>query len=64
MMLIVITALITAIITTIVVYNKMNLTTDVKSIASSGDNSGLELALSKIRMIMENRYIGTLDDEK
>ena len=64
MMLIVITALITAIITTIVVYNKMNLTTDVKSIASSGDNSGLELALSKIRMILENRYIGTLDDEK
>ena len=63
-MLIVITALVTAIITTILVYNKINLSTDVKKIAASGDNSGLELTLSKIRMILENKYIGTIDDEK
>lgn len=63
-MLIIITALVTAIITTILVYNKINLSTDIKKIASSGDNSGLELTLSKIRMILEDKYIGTIDDEK
>lgn len=63
-MLVVITALITAIVTTIVVYKKIDNTTDIKSIALSGNNSGLELTLSRIRTMLESKYIGTLDDEK
>jgi len=62
-MLIIITALITAIMTTIVVYNKIAGTTDIKKIIASGNNSGLELTLSKIRKMLEERYIGTIDDE-
>lgn len=63
-MLIVITALVTAIITTVLVYQKVTGTMNIKSIASSGSNSGLELTLSKIREILEEKYIGTIDDEK
>jgi len=63
-MLILITALVTAIITTVVVYQKITGTTDIKKIISSGDNSGLELTLSKIRTMLEEKYIGTIDDEK
>lgn len=63
-MLIMITALLTAIITTIAIYQKITGTTDIKQIVSSGSNSGLELTLSKIRTMLEKEYIGTLDDEK
>lgn len=63
-MLIMITALLTAIITTIAIYQRITGTTDIKQIVSSGSNSGLELTLSKIRTMLEKEYIGTLDDEK
>lgn len=63
-MLIVITALITAILTTVFVYNKIAGTTDIKNIVASGNNSGLELTLSKIRTVLEDRYIGEIDDEE
>lgn len=63
-MLVVITALITAILTTIFVYNKISGMTDIKNIVASGNNSGLELTLSKIRTILEERYIGKINDEK
>lgn len=63
-MIIVITALITAIVTTVLVYQKLTGTMDIKSIASSGSSSGLELTLSKIRATLEEKYIGTIDDEK
>lgn len=63
-MLVVITTLITAIITTVFVYKKIVDTTDIKNIVASGNNSGLELTLSKIRTMLEERYIGTIDDEK
>ena len=62
-MLVVITALITAILTTVFVYNKIAGTTDIKNIVASGNNSGLELTLSKIRIELEERYIGEIDDE-
>ncbi len=62
-MLVVITALITAIFTTAFVYNKIAGTTDIKNIIASGNNSGLELTLSKIRTELEERYIGEIDDE-
>ena len=63
-MLVIITALITSIITTICVYKKIANTTDIKTIVSRGNNTGLELTLSKIRTMLEKQYIGTLDDEK
>lgn len=63
-MIIVLTALITGIITTIFVYQKLTGTMDIKNIASSGNNSGLELTLSKIRATLEDKYIGEIDDEK
>lgn len=63
-MLIIITALITAIITTVFVYKKITGTTDIKQIVSSGNNTGIELTLSKLRTILEEKYIGTIDDEK
>lgn len=63
-MLIVITALITAIITTVFVYKKLTNAMNIKNIASSGTNSGLELTLSKLRATLEEKYIGTIDDEK
>lgn len=63
-MLIVITALITGLITTVLVYQKLTGTMDIKSIMSSGNNSGLELTLSRIRATLEEKYIGEIDDEK
>lgn len=63
-MLIIITALITSILTTVFVYQKIAGTTDIKNIVSSGNNSGLELTLSKIRTMLEERYIGTINDDK
>lgn len=63
-MLIVLTVLITGIITTVVVYQKLTGTMDIKNIVSSGSNSGLELTLSKIRATLEEKYIGEIDDKK
>lgn len=63
-MLVVITALITAIITTMFVYKKILGMTDIKTIVTSENYSGLELTLSKIRTMLEEKYIGTLDNEK
>ncbi len=62
-MLIVITALITALLTTMFVYQKLTGKMDIQNIIESGDNSGLELALSQIRSMLEEEYIGDLDDK-
>lgn len=63
-MLIVLTVLITGIITTVVIYQKLTGTVDIKNIVSSGNNSGLELTLSKIRATLEEKYIGEIDDKR
>ena len=63
-MLIVLTALITGIITTILVYQRVTGTMDIKNIAASGNHTGLELTLSKIRATLEEKYIGEIHDEK
>ena len=63
-MLVFITAIITGIVTTVLVYQRITGITDIKSIVATEDHSGLELMLSKIRTMLEERYIGTLDDEK
>ena len=63
-MLIIITVLITALVTTIVIYNFV-----VKSgkIAIKSENnsslSGLELTLASFRSVLEEKYIGEIDDE-
>lgn len=63
-MLIVLTALITGIITTILVYQRIVGTMDVKNIIASSNHSGLELTLSKIRATLEQKYIGEIHDKK
>ena len=62
-MLVIITALITALVTTIIVYKKIDNKTNIDTIVASKDNSGLELTLSRIRTMLDNSYIGTLDDK-
>ena len=62
-MLVIITALITALVTTIIVYKKIDNRTNIDTIAASKENSGLELTLSRIRTMLDNSYIGTLDDK-
>lgn len=64
LMVIIITALITGLLTTILVYKKLTGTMNISSIVSSGDNTGLELTLSKIRATLEKKYIGEIDDKK
>lgn len=62
-MLVIITALITALVTTIVIYKRIDNKTNIDTIVASKDNSGLELTLSRIRTMLDNTYIGTLDDK-
>ena len=64
LMVIIITALITGILTTILVYQKLTGTMNISNIVASGDNTGLELTLSKIRATLEKKYIGEIDDKK
>ena len=62
-MLMIITVLVTAIITTVIVYKKVTGTINFDNIIASGDNSGLELTLSKLRSMIEDEYIGEINDE-
>ena len=62
-MLVIITALITALVTTIVIYKRIDNKTNIDTIVASKDNSGLELTLSRIRTMLDNTYIVTLDDK-
>ena len=63
-MLIIITALISSLITMIVVNEKYSSTTSIKNIASGDGTTGIETALASIRTILEDDYIGELDDEQ
>ena len=63
-MLIIITALITAIITTICVYKKVAPFKSIEDIAKDNGTNGLELTLASIRSMLEEEYIGELDDEQ
>jgi len=62
-MLILITALVTMILTTVFVYKKLTGTINISNIIASGDNSGLELTLSRLRTMIEKEYIGEINDE-
>ena len=63
-MLIIITALITSLVTIIVVNEKFASAINIKNIASGDGTTGIESALSSIRSILEDEYIGELDDEQ
>ncbi len=63
-MLIVITALISSIVTAIVVSEKITSSSSLKSIAEGDGTTGIETTLASIRTILENEYIGELDDEE
>ena len=63
-MLIIITALISSLVTMIVVNEKFTSTTSLKNIASGNGTTGIETALASIRTILEDEYIGELNDEQ
>lgn len=63
-MLIIITALISSLITMIIVNEKFTSSTSIKNIASGDGTTGIETALASIRTILEDEYIGELDDEQ
>ena len=63
-MLIIITALISSIITAIVVNEKLVSSSSIKSIAGGDGTTGIETTLASIRTILEDEYIGKLDDEQ
>ena len=64
LMLIIITALISSLVTIIVVNEKFASAINIKNIASGDGTTGIETALSSIRSILEDEYIGELDDEQ
>ena len=63
-MIIVITALLSSLITLIVVNERFASTLNIGNIASGDGTTGIESALASIRSILEERYIGELDDEQ
>lgn len=63
-MLIIITALISSLVTIIVINEKFASSLNLKNIASGDGTTGIESALSSIRSILEKEYIGDLDDEQ
>lgn len=63
-MLIIITALLSSLITTIIVSERITSSSSISSIASGDGTTGIETALATIRTMLENGYIGELDDEQ
>ena len=63
-MLIIITALLSSLITTIVIRNKIESSSSISSIVQNGGTTGIESALASIRTMLEDEYIGELDDEQ
>ena len=63
-MLIIITALLSSLITTIIVKETITSSSSLNSIISNGGTTGIESALASIRTMLEEEYIGELDDEQ
>ena len=63
-MLIIITALISSIITAVVVNERITSSSSIKNIAEGDGTTGIETTLAAIRTILEEEYIGELDDER
>ncbi len=63
-MLVIITALLSSLITTIFIKEKYISSSSIESIVQNGGTSGVESALASIRTMLEDEYIGDLDDEQ
>ena len=63
-MLVIITALLSSLLTAIYVNEKFISSTSLKSIAGGNGTTGIETALASIRTILDDEYIGELDDEQ
>ena len=63
-MLIIITALISSLVTAIIVKEKITSSSSVDSIAAAGGTTGIEATLARIRTMLEDNYIGELDDQQ
>ena len=63
-MLIVITALVSSLITAVVVTERITSSTSIESIANGDGITGIETRLAYIRTLLEKDYIGELDDEQ
>ena len=63
-MLIIITALLASLITAIIMNERFASKLSIGNIASGDGTTGIETALASIRTILENEYIGELDDEQ
>lgn len=63
-MLIIITALMSSLITTIVIKEQVMSSSSISSIVQNGGTTGIESALASIRTMLEDEYIGELDDEQ
>ena len=63
-MIIVITALLSSLITTIIINEKFSSSLNIENIVSGDGTTGIESALASIRSILEEKYLGEIDDEK
>ena len=63
-MLIIITALVSSLITAVVVTEKLTSSSSIESIVNGDGTTGLETRLAYIRSLLEEAYIGELDDEQ
>lgn len=63
-MLIIITALLASLITAIIMNERFASNLNIGNIASGDGTTGIETALASIRTILEDEYIGELDDEQ
>ena len=63
-MLIVITALVTFLITAVVVTERLTSSASIESIVNGDGTTGIETRLAYIRTLLEEDYIGELDDEQ
>ena len=63
-MLIFVTALVTALITSVIVYNYAISGSLVKYINSSSETSDIEKSLNKIKKILDEHYLGDVDESK
>lgn len=63
-MLIVITALISSLLTAIIIREKIVSSSSVDSIVAGDGTTGIEATLARIRTMLEDNYIGELDDEQ
>ncbi len=63
-MLVIITALLSSLITTIFIKEKIESSSSISAIVQNGGATGLESALASIRTKLEQEYIGELNDEQ